>query len=94
MSEAHYERPISGSMSGSQRIAKTRARTSLFPDKEAAAREQNTGRRAALRAADRESERQSAQSAVGTIWWDLDPDVPYLLNHVFLLKGSALQMRT
>ena len=93
MSEAHYERPISGSMSGSQRMAKTRARTSLFLDKEAAAREQNTGRRAELRAADRESERQSAQSSVGTIWWDLLIRM-YLLNHVFLLKGSALQMRT
>ena len=67
--EAHYERPISGSMSGSQRKAKTRARTLLFPDKEAAAREQNTGRMAELRAADREFERQSTQSSIGTIWW-------------------------
>ena len=61
-------------MSGSQRMAKTRARTLPFPDKEAAAREQDTGRMAALRAAYRESERQSTQS-VATLWWALDPDV-------------------
>ena len=60
--EAHYERPISGSMSESQRMAKTRARTLLFPDKEAAAREQNTGRRAELRAADRESTQSPART--------------------------------
>ena len=48
--EAHYERPGSGPLSDGQRKAKARARTSLFPDRVAAERAENTGRRAALRA--------------------------------------------
>ena len=59
--EALYERPQSGPMSGSQRMAKTRARTTLFPDKAAAERAQNTQRMAALRSA--ECELEAAASA-------------------------------
>ena len=53
--EALYERPASGAMSDSQRAAKTRARTQLFPDKAAASREKDSGRKAAVRAAEREA---------------------------------------
>jgi hypothetical protein len=68
--EARYQRPASGSMSGSQRMSKIRARTSLFPERESAAREANRSRMAAVRMADREQQlavqaQQSLSSAVG-----------------------------
>ena len=69
--EAHYERPGSGPMSDAQRKAKTRARTSLFPDRVAAERAENTGRMAALRAADREQAAEILAAQSGT---ESEPD--------------------
>ena len=61
--EAHYQRPLSGPMSDQQRSAKTRARTTLFPDRAAAARETDAGRKAVVRAADRADREQVARLA-------------------------------
>ena len=60
--EAQYKRPQSGQMNGSERMAKARARTSLFPDEAAAAREQNAGRMAAVRTAERTLFAETQQS--------------------------------
>ena len=69
--EARYERPVSGPMSGSQRMAKQRARTSLFPDKHVAEKEKNTGRMAAIRAAEIELAAEN-ESREGTDDYTID----------------------
>jgi hypothetical protein len=58
-------------MSDAQRKAKARARTSLFPDRVAAERAENTGRKAALRAADREQAAEILAAQSGT---ESEPD--------------------